>query len=240
MARATTVLAATTLVGCVASLWLYIDNRSLRDQLEQQKPPPEAPADAPKLAARASDPVAAPARSGPAHSWQIPQLAAPNEESRLDRRARRQQELSAMFGRSDGESEDEYRSRISPLIKGALAIPRQRVEDMRKVAEEKAKVSPAQSKQLDMAFQKVYADTLAYTNKAIADGTLSPYERNVASWLEFGGGLGGILQEANGTIGQVLSPDQMRAMYDSGFEWGEYLGLEAPWEQLNPPPPPKR
>jgi len=40
----------------------------------------------------------------------------------------------------------------------------------------------------------------------------------------------------NGQIGQVLSPDQMKAMSDSGFEWGEYLGLEAPWEQLHPPP----
>ena len=48
-----------------------------------------------------------------------------------------------------------------------------------------------------------------------------------------------MLQDAQGQIGQVLSPDQVHAMSDSGFEWGEYLGLEAPWEQLTPPPPPK-
>ena len=61
----------------------------------------------------------------------------------------------------------------------------------------------------------------------------------MSGWLTFAGGLGGILDDANGQIGKILSPDQMRAMSDSGFEWGEYLGLEAPWEKLTPPPPPK-
>jgi len=110
---------------------------------------------------------------------------------------------------------------------------------MRKLAEEKAHVTVAQSEQLDQMFQKTYSDVLSYANKAIADGTLSPYERNIANWLEFGGGLGAMLQDANSQIGRVLSADQMQVMYDSGFEWGEYLGLETPWEQLNPPPPPR-
>jgi hypothetical protein len=26
-------------------------------------------------------------------------------------------------------------------------------------------------------------------------------------------------------------------MYEAGFEWGEYLGVSAPWESLRPPPP---
>jgi hypothetical protein len=26
-------------------------------------------------------------------------------------------------------------------------------------------------------------------------------------------------------------------MSDAGFEWGEYLGVKAPWEKLTPPPP---
>jgi hypothetical protein len=26
-------------------------------------------------------------------------------------------------------------------------------------------------------------------------------------------------------------------MADAGFEWGEYLGVNAPWENLKPPPP---
>jgi hypothetical protein len=29
-------------------------------------------------------------------------------------------------------------------------------------------------------------------------------------------------------------------MSDAGFEWGEYLGIKAPWEQLRAPPPPAR
>jgi hypothetical protein len=49
-----------------------------------------------------------------------------------------------------------------------------------------------------------------------------------------------MLAEAQGQIGQVLSPDQVKTMTESGFELGEYLGLEAPWEKLQPPPPPRR
>ena len=41
----------------------------------------------------------------------------------------------------------------------------------------------------------------------------------------------------NGQIGKILDASQIQAMYDSGFEWGEYLGLNAPWEKLTPPPP---
>lgn len=96
-----------------------------------------------------------------------------------------------------------------------------------------------QSKQLDAAFDKIYTDVLDYTNKAITDGQLSPYERNVAGWLDYAGGLGGMLTEANGSIGKILTPEQMKVMASSGFEWGEYLGLSAPWEQLKPPPPPR-
>ena len=144
-----------------------------------------------------------------------------------------------MFGRLDGETEDEYRSRIVPLIQAGLAIPRARVDELRRQVEAKAGVSEKQSRQLDQAFEQVYADALDYTNKAIADGVLSPYERNVSGWLEYAGGLGGILGDANGQIGQILTPQQIQAITQSGFEWGEYLGANAPWEQLQPPPPPK-
>jgi hypothetical protein len=169
----------------------------------------------------------------------LPSLPEQKEESRLDKRARRQQEIAAMFGRSNGETEDEYRARIVPMIKAGLAIPRSRVEDMRKQAEEKAHVTADQSKKLDQRFDKVYSDVVDYTNKAVADGQISPYERNVSGWLQYAGGLGAMLDEANGQIGQILSAEQMKTLSDSGFEWGEYLGLEAPWEKLTPPPPPK-
>ncbi len=239
MPRATTVLAGTSLVATIATVWLYLDNRSLRSDLATLR---DAQTPKTEVAARAPDPVAEPSRSGaPSRAtWTAPVLPTAHDESKMDRRARRQQEIGAMLGRGDGETDDEYRARLLPLLKAALAIPRGRVEEMRKIAEEKAKVSAVQSQQLDQAFQKVYDDVLNYANKSVADGTLSPYERNVANWLEFGGGLGTILQDANGQIGKILSSDQIKTMYDSGFEWGEYLGLEAPWEKLNPPPPPKK
>jgi len=238
MPRATTVLAGTSLVAGIAAIWFYLDNRSLRSDLAALR---DAQAPKTEVAARAPDPVAEPTRTAPParSAWAPPVLPTPNQESKLDKRARRQQEISAMLGRADGETEDEYKARLLPMLKAALAIPRARVEEMRRIAEEKAKVTETQSRQLDAAFQKVYDDALNYTNKAVADGTLSPYERNVANMLEYAGGLGTILQDANGQIGHILTADQMKAMYDSGFEWGEYLGLEAPWEKLNAPPPPK-
>lgn len=238
MARATTLLAGTSLVCFVATVWLYVDNRSLRAELaDKSKEPPKQ-----EVAARAPDPIVEAMRSGPSRaSWTPPVLPNPtvNPESKLDKRARRQQQMTAMFGRGDGETEDQYRARIMPLIQAGLALPRKKVEAMRKVAQEKAHVTDVQSQQLDASFQKTYQDVLDYTNKAVADGTLSPYERNIANWLEFAGGLGTILQDADTNVGRILSPDQMKIMYDSGFEWGEYLGLEAPWEKLTPPPPPR-
>ncbi len=240
MARATWALAATTLVFGATTVWLYLDNRELRAR------PPAALTAPPKIAeASAPSPAdpwtpAAARTAPPGKPAASPSLPAAKEESRMERRARRQQEFAAMFGRADGETEDEDRARIVPLIKTGLAVPRARVEDMRKEAEGRAHVTPEQSQKLDRAFDKIYDNVLDYTNKAVADGELSPYERNVAGWLEYAGGLGGILQDAQGQIGQVLSPDQVRAMSDSGFEWGEYLGLEAPWEKLEPPPPPRR
>jgi hypothetical protein len=158
----------------------------------------------------------------------------------MDRRARRTEEFAATFGRLDGETEDEYRARLLPLLTAGLTVPRLRVEEMRKAAQEKAHVTPEQSTRLDKTFDKIYGDVLDYTNKAITDGQLSPYERNVSGWLEFAGGLGGILNDANAQIGKILDPAQIRTMYDAGFEWGEYLGLKAPWEQLKPPPPPRK
>ncbi len=234
--RATWVLAATTLGFAATTAWLYTHPRETVVTVTEHAPPAQAAARAADPWSPAVRPTSAPARSaGPA-----PTLPPPKEESRLERRQRRQQEIAALLGRADGETDDDYRARIVPLIKGGLAIPRSRVEEMRREAEAKAHVTPEQSQKLDRAFDKVYAGVVDYTNKAIAEGSLSPYETNVAGMLEYAGGLGAMLQDAQGQIGQVLSPEQVRAMTDSGFQWGEYLGVEAPWEQLQPPPPPPR
>lgn len=239
MVRATWVFIATSVVAGAAAIWLYLANRDLRAQLATKH---EIAKTDDKPAARMSDPWTEPRRSAAPpkpSSAAIPRLPDQPEESRLDRRQRRQQEFAAMFGRQGGETEEEYRARIVPLIKGGLLIPRQRVDEMRKQVEAKAGITPEQSAKLDKAFDKIYADAIDYTNKAVADGLLSPYERNVSGWLEYAGGLGGILDDANAQIGKVLTPEQVRAVNASGFEWGEYLGLEAPWENLTPPPPPK-
>jgi hypothetical protein len=243
MTRATWLLAGTTLVGMAASVWLYLDNRSLRGDLA------ERPALVAKADTRAAAPVekdgwldATPdrgARIPSAVATPEPSLPAATNETRMDRRARRTDEFGAMFGRHDGETEDEYRARIVPLIKMGLAVPRERATEMRKLAEEKAQVTPEQSARLDKAFDKVYSDVLDYTNKAIKDGQLSPYERNVAGWLDFAGGLGGMLTDAQGQVGKILDAGQVKTMYDAGFEWGEYLGVNAPWERLTAPPPKK-
>lgn len=179
MTRATWVLAATSVVGLGGSVWLYVDNRSLEKQLaDARAAKPATPASTqPTGAARSTDPwMQATRSSGAARtgSGPAPSLPDQKDESRLERRQRRQQEFAAMFGRLDGESEEEYRNRIVPLITAGLLIPRQRVEEMRRQVEEKAGVTPEQSKQLNQAFEKVYADALDYTNKAIADGVLSP------------------------------------------------------------------
>ncbi|MDX2087236.1 MAG: hypothetical protein SFX73_05275 [Kofleriaceae bacterium] len=245
---ASKVLAATTAVGVIASVYLFLDNRSLRSQLAKQTAPTAAAAAQP---ADATGSATAPTDTWSATGPRTGKIAAPSagpgpalpeepQENRLERRARRTEEFAAKFGRLEGETDEEYRARIAPLITAGLAIPRMRASENRRWAEEKAKVTPEQSAQLDQAFEKVYSDVLDYTNKAITDGTLSPYERNVAGWLDYAGGLGGLLGEANGSIGKILSPEQIKTMSASGFEWGEYLGLSAPWEKLTPPPPPPR
>jgi hypothetical protein len=236
MARATRVLAVTTAVSLGAAVWMYVQNRELENRLATPR----------IVAARSADPAppkdpwaeARPSKPPASHvAGAMPTLPEQKEEGRLDRRNRHQAEFAAMFGRNAGETDDEYKARVVPLIKTGLALPRARVEEMRKEAEAAAHVTADQAKKLDAAFDKVYDNVLDYTNKAVADGVLSPYERNVSGWLEYAGGLGTMLGEVNGQIGQVLSPDQMTTLKDSGFEWGEYLGLEAPWESLKPPPP---
>jgi hypothetical protein len=248
MARATRLYGATSVIGVFLSLglslWLYLDNRALRHELASRPPPPAVAArsaDArtattgiegttPPSVRRPKLPFAPTAAPAP------PALPPVPDESRMERRARRTDEIAQLLGRLDGESEDDYKARILPLMQAGLIAPRLRVEEQRKLAQDKAHVTPEQSARLDKAFDKVYSDVIDFTNKAVADGQLSPYERNVSGWLEFAGGLGGILNEANGQVGKILEPSQVKTMYDSGFEWGEYLGLKAPWEQLKPPP----
>ena len=243
MTRATYVLAGTTLVGFLTSVWLWLENRELRDDLADLTPQPAVAANGPAqgggdpwLDSSKSAQERSP-RSGAITVTPPPSLPEQPKENRNQRRARRNAEISAMFGRDEGETEEEYKNRITPLITAGLSKLRNRTTDMRKLAEEQAGVTKEQSAALDRMFEKTYSDALDYANEAIADGRLSPYKRDVGNWLELAGGLGTMLNGVQGQIGKVLSFSQIKSMYDSGFEWSEYLGVNAPWEKLRAPPP---
>ncbi len=245
MQRREWLLGAVAAVGVTASVVLYLQKRDLEAELGAR--PPAAVAADPWRAA--ATPVETPDSAPPGSHTPVPieraaarghqpELGPVHEESRLERRVRRRAELAAMLGRLDGESDKDYKARMVPLITAGLAKPRADVEDLRKQVEAKAGVTPEQHQKLDAAFGDVYDDALKYTNSAIADRELDPYKTNVAGMLDYAGGLGAILDGANGRIGQILTPDQQRVFTDSGFEWAEYLGTIAPWERLDAPPPP--
>lgn len=242
MSRATTILAGTTILGFVTSIYLYLENSSLRDEVSDKdeviaKADPAKHGDGETGDAWLDATKARTSKIDFRAPGAMPTLPGDKKETRLERRVRRTEEFAAIFGRDPNETEQQWRERVTPLISAGLAVPRVRSNDARKLAEEKAGVTPEQTRAIDQAMDKVYSDLLDYTNRAVTDGLLSPYERNVAGWLDYAGGLGGILNEAQGKIGTILSPDQMKKMYDSGFEWGEYLGVNAPWEQIGAPPP---
>lgn len=232
--------------------WMYLDNRDVRQRLQradrqladhegsrQRRERPVA------LAARASQ-EGGQAPSGAVLSTPSSALSSPPptlpdapKESRMERRSRRSAEMAALFGRLDGESEAEYRDRVLPMITGILEVPRQRAVEMRREAEAKAGVTAEQSAKIDQAIAATYNELIDYTNAAVSEGQLSPYQRSVSGWLGYAGGLGGILSGSEGAFGSILRPEQVRTMYDSGFEWGEFLAVSAPWERLKPPPPPR-
>lgn len=230
--------------------WMALDNRELRAELSRAREPVAAGSAAAVKPSDRGEGSAAPAGEEPRRQGGLaalaraftnaapPTLSEPPTESRMERRARRSAEISAMFGRLEGESEDEYRQRVMPLVSMALERPRQRALEMRREAEQKAGVTAEQSAKLDQAFAAAYGEVIDYTNAAIAEGQLSPYQRNVSGWLGFAGGLGGILGGVESNVATILRPEQVRAMSDAGFEWGEFLGVSAPWEKLRAPPPP--
>jgi hypothetical protein len=251
MGLRTTLPAAAAVIATALAGWLYLDNRKLEDEVAKLRE-----ADGPGLVATAGggDPWLRPRVESASDRGDVPgrgllswrrfrepppaaDAAKPPSESRMERRARRTRELEGLLGRDPDETEDEYRSRILPMMELALARPRERVDDMRKAAEAAAGVTDDQRAKLDQEFGAIYDEVIQFTDTAVADGQLTPYGRNVKGMLQYAGGLGSILEGAEGRIGKILSSDQLRLMSESGFEWGEYLGLRAPWERLRPPPP---
>jgi hypothetical protein len=243
MTRTNLVLGGVSVLSLALAGWMYLEKSGLEDDLSSSR---KDVAVAEEKLRVASDPWSAGAVEARSAAIKPPETAVaggpeldkPKRESVLERRIRMTEMMTAMFGRQPGETDEEYNARVRPMITGALEKGRGYAKNRRMSAEAAAGVSPEQSAKIDAEIQKTYGDVIDYANSAIADGLVSPYSRNVSGWLQFAGGLGGLLTDAEGRFGKILSPAQIKAMYDHGFEWGEYLGLNAPWETLNPPPPP--
>jgi hypothetical protein len=247
MNRRTWAAVVAAVASLVAAIVLYVDNRRLEREVGELRAAAAAPAPANDPWAASDEPAEPADRAvagiprglgGAIDGADAPQLVDAPKESRLERRMRRQDELTALLGRLDGETEEEYRARLLPLLEMALSGPRDRLAEQRRAAEAAAGVTEEQSKKLDAVFEETYDELITYTNAAVQDGQLTPYERNVSGMLEYAGGLGAILGGAETKIGGVLTPGQVDTIYGSGFEWAEYLGVSAPWEKIQPPPPP--
>jgi hypothetical protein len=239
------VVAAVVLLTA-ATGYLFRENRRLERALAAAGSTSPAPRE-PVAASERADEASGERRRGPVSRWfrrlrgsgERPQLAGDGtRESRAERRVRRQHEIRALLGRDDGETVDDYRARMVPLIQGGLARPRQELEATRRELEELAGVSDEQRAQLKEAFDDASQEALDLTNQAIQSGDLSPYRRNWSGILSFGGGVGAVLSSVEGRIGRILTPAQLEVFSSHGFEWGEYLGVNVPWEDLDPPPPP--
>jgi hypothetical protein len=154
------------------------------------------------------------------------------------RRDDRMQRVRDLLGRRPGETDDEYRARLMPMVETVLSIPRERMAEKRRQFEEAAGLSDEQRAQFDAAFQGAAGEVVALANAAIASGGLTPYERNTKGVLDFVGSTVSSVDALDQSLGRILTPEQQRVMRESGFDPLEYLGANAPWESLNPPPPP--
>lgn len=238
---------AVVLLGGVAA-YLAWDNHQLRDELaaaRAERPVVAAEVEAAAVPAPGAGAAPTEDRRRGVGGWlrrlggggDRPELPGEVKETRAERRLRRQDEIRAFLGRDAGETEDEYRARIVPLIQAGLTGPREQLDKLRRELEGKAGVTDEQRARLEAVVADVSAEALEVTNAAIQGGDLTPYERNWAGVLSFAGGMGAVLDSAQGQIGSILRPEQLEVFQSSGFEWGEYLGLQVPWEQLRPPPP---
>jgi hypothetical protein len=237
-------LAITVLLAAACGYLVYA-NAQLRDRAESAPSTTATATSEPKTKDQESDDDSRPAGKRPGllsrlagRSRKRPQLEVPNEETREQRRRRRSEEMRALLGRDPGESEDEYIERLRPVVVAGLAEPRMRTGNARRAAEDAAEVSDEQRSEIDAILSDTYDEAMTLANQAIQSGDVSPYRRNWAGALQAAGGIGSVLQSTEERIGQVLSPEQRQIMYDAGFEWGEYIGANTPWENLKPPPPP--
>ncbi len=155
-----------------------------------------------------------------------------------DAREREQKLLAEWLGRRPGETDDDYRARMAPLIERALAGPRRRAKRRREEAFRAAGVTDEQRADIDAAFDRATDDALALANEAIHAGDLTPYRRNTGGALATIGSLGGVMDATQARLDEILTPEQQRAIDGTAFRWDDYFSVMTPWEQLDPPPPP--
>jgi hypothetical protein len=239
-------MAAVAAVALAGAGWLYLDNRDLRAQLAHREPATALQAEAEGEAdddAGSSDgetEAKGPSllsRLGKAARREPPKLEEPKELTREERRKQRMDFIRNLLGRDADESDEDYRARLVPMIESGLAKPRERLEEARAAAEAAANVTKDQREKLDAILADASNTAIDTVNDAIANGDLSPYRRNWSGTLQVAGGMGAILNDTESRMNEVLSPEQQQALYETGFEWGEYVGAVTPWETLNPPPP---
>jgi hypothetical protein len=154
------------------------------------------------------------------------------------RRAEGQKRMRDLLGRHPGETDEQWRARVVPLMKLALGRPRGRVEDKRREFEAAAALAPEQQAELDQALEDARAELVGLASQSVAAGDLTPYRRNTVGVLNFVGGVAGIADGFDARVRQILGPDQQRVLEDIGFDLVEYLGFTTPWETVTPPPPP--
>ena len=250
MNRGRWLLTSALVVSLAATAWLYRDNRRLRADLSARTNavPATRVAAATATVTDAGDGAGEAKRGkgsagsflrafGAAAGRERPALEPRKKETRQERRLRRQKQIAAMLGRADGETAEAYRARMVPMIEMGLAGPRKRMKDLRAEMEKIAGIDSDQSKKLDGVFDDVFKEVTDLTNRAVKDGDLTPYEPNWSGILSYAGGLGAVLGNADARIGGILTPEQIAALRGSGFQWGEYLGVNMPWEDLDAPPP---
>jgi hypothetical protein len=257
---AITVVAVVAVVACAAAAWLGRENRRLGRELAAARAAVDGagraagrdaggglaaagPGRAIGRGLRAGDPagllgavgramVARPAADAPD--------AGPGDADWEARRDRRQQRLRELLGRRPGESAEDYRARVAPMVTAALAIPRERAEEKRREFEEAAGVTAEQREKMDAALHQSTDELVGLANGAIASGALTPYRRNTRGVLDFVAQAAGPADALDQRLRGIFTPEQLATMEEAGFDPLEYLGVNAPWETLDPPPEPPR
>lgn len=147
-----------------------------------------------------------------------------------------QDEIDAVFSRDPGETVEQYRERVVPLVRLGLAGVRERTADQRSELESLAGVTAEQRAEIDQVIDDAYREALAFTNQAIQSGEINPSNLEWGNLLVYGGGLGSVLDSAESQLGEILTPEQRDVFVEQGFRWSQYLGANMPWEDLEPPP----